>query len=166
MNVLAHDIQKVLTIIRRMHSDICHFPSKTLYGSKLKSDSTVASHLLADLPNANARTEEDTKEFLGTPIVFYDTAGCEFFERLEGDGDEGSRCNENEVTIVKTWVEQLVYYFRSNHSSQPAHFDLQVEMGIRPEQISVITPCVFAIISPTSKILMLLNTGTKLKWDC
>lgn len=59
---------------------------------------------------------------LQTPVVFFDTAGCEYFERLDGDGDEGSRCNENEVTIVKNWVEKLV------------------EVGIQPKQIAIITP--------------------------
>ena len=91
-----------------MHAQICEFPSKTLYRSKLKSHKSVAPHLLRDLPNAKAESEEDAKELLGTPVVFYDTAGCEFFERLDGDNDEGSRCNENEVTVVKTWVEKLV----------------------------------------------------------
>jgi hypothetical protein len=53
-------------------------------------------------------SEEDEKDLLGTPVIFYDTAGCEYFERLDGDGDEGSRCNENEAVVVKGWVEQLV----------------------------------------------------------
>jgi DNA polymerase alpha-associated DNA helicase A len=91
-----------------MHDQICAFPSKTLYGSKLKSHASVASHLLADLPNTQADSEEDKKEFLETPVVFFDTAGCEYFERLDGDGDEGSRCNENEATIVNNWIDKLV----------------------------------------------------------
>lgn len=91
-----------------MHSQICAFPSKTLYSSKLKSHSSVEGHLLQDLSNANATSEEDAKEILGTPVVFFDTAGCEYFERLDGDKDEGSRCNENEATIVKNWVDKLV----------------------------------------------------------
>jgi DNA polymerase alpha-associated DNA helicase A len=91
-----------------MHSKICAFPSKTLYSSKLTSHSSVEGHLLQDLPNAHAISEEDTKETLGTPVVFFDTAGCEYFERLDGDTDEGSRCNENEATVVKNWVDKLV----------------------------------------------------------
>lgn len=51
------------------------------------------------------------KEVLETPVVFFDTAGCEFFERVDGDGDEGSRCNENEATIVDKWVDSLVGHF-------------------------------------------------------
>jgi DNA polymerase alpha-associated DNA helicase A len=90
-----------------MHADICAFPSKTLYSSKLVSHSSVASHLLQDIPGVKADSE-DAKEILGTPVVFFDTAGCEYFERLEGDGEEGSRCNENEAMVVKAWVEKLV----------------------------------------------------------
>ena len=79
-----------------------------MYSNKLRSHESVASHLLSDLPNTSADGEEEEKEVLGTPVVFYDTAGCEYFERLEGDGDEGSRCNENEATVVKNWIERLV----------------------------------------------------------
>lgn len=93
-----------------MHEQICDFPSKTLYGTKLKSHSSVASHLLQDLPNTEAKSE-DAKEFLESPVVFFDTAGCEYFERLDGDGDEGSRCNENEGTIVANWIQNLVCPF-------------------------------------------------------
>jgi DNA polymerase alpha-associated DNA helicase A len=91
-----------------MHSQICTFPSKTLYSSKLLSHTSVEGHLLMDLPNTQADTEDDEKEMLATPVVFFDTAGCEYFERLDGDGDEGSRCNENEATVVKNWIEKLV----------------------------------------------------------
>lgn len=95
-----------------MHAEICGFPSKTLYASKLKSHESVASHLLRDLPNTKEfvtkEREDIVKEVLGTPVVFFDTAGCEYYERLDGDGDEGSRCNENEATVVKAWTERLV----------------------------------------------------------
>jgi hypothetical protein len=95
-----------------MHAQICQFPSKTLYASKLKSHDSISSHLLRDLPNTTpfveTKDEETIKEILGTPVVFFDTAGCEYYERLEGDGDEGSRCNENEATVVKEWTEKLV----------------------------------------------------------
>ena len=94
-----------------MHNQICAFPSKTLYGSKLKSHASVASHLLHDLSNAKADSDADEKDLLQTPVVFFDTAGCEYFERLDGDGDEGSRCNENEGTIVSNWVDKLVGLF-------------------------------------------------------
>ena len=91
-----------------MHEQICAFPSQTLYSSKLKSHPSVASRLLRDLPETKAESEEDENYVLSTPVVFFDTAGCEYFERLDGDGDEGSRCNENEAAVVKEWVEKLV----------------------------------------------------------
>ncbi|KAF8065235.1 P-loop containing nucleoside triphosphate hydrolase protein [Lyophyllum atratum] len=115
-------IKRMLNVQYRMHSQICAFPSKVLYSSKLTSHTSVEGHLLQDLSNTHADTEDDEKEMLATPVVFFDTAGCEYFERLEGDGDEGSRCNENEATVVKNWVEKLV------------------EVGLTPDQIAVITP--------------------------
>lgn len=122
-----------------MHAQICAFPSKTLYSSKLQSHSSVAARLLQDLPNTHADSEEDVKDMLQTPVVFFDTAGCEYFERLDGDGDEGSRCNENEVTIVKNWVEKLVSY--PSISWALTHI-VKVEVGIQPNEIAIITPYV------------------------
>ncbi|KAJ7130315.1 AAA domain-containing protein [Mycena epipterygia] len=115
-------IKRMLQVQYRMHADICAFPSQTLYGSKLTSASSVASHLLRDLPETHAESTDDEKEILGTPVVFFDTAGCEYFERTEGDGDEGSRCNENEATVVKNWVDKLI------------------GAGVLPKQIAVISP--------------------------
>lgn len=115
------NIKRMLQVQYRMHSQICEFPSKTLYGSKLESHDSVASHLLSDVVQAEA-DEETIKEVLETPVVFFDTAGCEYFERLEGDGDEGSRCNENEATAVKQWIDKLT------------------SMGVLASQIAVITP--------------------------
>ncbi|KAG2108483.1 AAA domain-containing protein [Suillus discolor] len=120
------DIKRLLNVQYRMHSQICQFPSKTLYASKLVSHQSVRSHLLKDLPTVSAFTaskDEDTiKEILGTPVVFYDTTGCEYFERVDGDNDEGSRCNENEAAVVSKWVERLV------------------GAGLLPSQIALITP--------------------------
>lgn len=115
------NIKRMLQVQYRMHSQICEFPSKTLYESKLESHDSVASHLLSDVVQAEG-DEETIKEVLETPVVFFDTAGCEYFERLEGDGDEGSRCNENEATVVKQWIDKLT------------------NMGVLASQIAVITP--------------------------
>ncbi|KAI8998635.1 P-loop containing nucleoside triphosphate hydrolase protein [Trametes punicea] len=115
-------IKRMLTVQYRMHAQIAAFPSKVMYYGKLMSHPSVASHLLKDLPNTRSNSEDDEKEILGTPVVFYDTAGCEYFERVEGDNDEGSRCNENEASVVKMWVDQLA------------------SAGVLPSQIAVITP--------------------------
>ena len=97
----------------RMHEKICEFPSKMLYQSRLKSDPSVATHLLSDLKNVQARNDSEdnpasSPEILETPIVFIDTAGCEYFERNVEGNDEGSKLNENEAMLVKAWVEKLV----------------------------------------------------------
>jgi DNA polymerase alpha-associated DNA helicase A len=96
-----------IQLIVRMHSKIAEFPSKVMYDSRLITHSSVATHLLRHLPNITTASE-DVQETLETPIVFFDTAGCEYFERLDGDSDDGSRCNENEATIVHNWVATLV----------------------------------------------------------
>lgn len=94
-----------MSSITRMHTKIAEFPSKVMYHSRLITHSSVATHLLRDLPNITTTSDD---EILENPVVFFDTAGCEYFEKLEGEGDEGSRCNENEATIVHNWVASLV----------------------------------------------------------
>lgn len=95
----------LIKLTPRMHTKIAEFPSKVMYDSRLITHSSVAAHLLRDLPTITTTSDDDILE---TPVVFFDTAGCEYFEKLEGEGDEGSRCNENEATIVHNWVESLV----------------------------------------------------------
>ncbi|KAF8752000.1 P-loop containing nucleoside triphosphate hydrolase protein [Rhizoctonia solani] len=115
-------IKRMLTTQYRMHQKIASFPSETLYGSALISHESVASHLLRDLPGVSA--DQGLAEVTSEPVVFFDTAGCEFYERVDGEGDrdEGSRSNENEATLVKKWVEELV------------------SAGLPPAQIAIITP--------------------------
>ncbi|KAF9070139.1 P-loop containing nucleoside triphosphate hydrolase protein [Rhodocollybia butyracea] len=142
-------IKRMLNVQYRMHDQICTFPSRTLYSNKLTSHSSVAKHLLLDLPETqdNGSTsvkstidEETRKEVLGTPVTFFDTAGCEYFERVDGDGDEGSRCNENEATVVKQWVDALV------------------AAGVGPERIAVITPYQAQVTLLTSLLRPLYGT--------
>ncbi|KAJ4489956.1 AAA domain-containing protein [Lentinula aciculospora] len=144
-------IKRMLNVQYRMHNQICTFPSRTLYSNKLTSHPSVAEHLLLDLLQTQGVTltsdEETRKEILGTPVTFFDTAGCEYLERLDGesssrssDGDEGSRCNENEATIVKQWVEDLV------------------EAGVGPGCIAVITPYQAQVTLLTSLLRPLYGT--------
>lgn len=79
-----------------------------MYHNKLTPHSSVAEHLLLDLPNTKASSDDEEKELLATPVTFYDTAGCEYFERVDDDADEGSRRNENEATVVQNYVADLV----------------------------------------------------------
>lgn len=89
---------------------ICEFPSKMLYGSRLRSDDSVANHLLKDLETI-VDSNDTEPELLSAPIVFHDTSGCEYFERSVENEDDGSKFNENEATIVKSWLEKLVSAF-------------------------------------------------------
>ncbi|TCD62127.1 hypothetical protein EIP91_007302 [Steccherinum ochraceum] len=114
-------VKRMLNVQYRMHKRIVTFPSRKMYDSRLRSHPSVSSRLLRDLPNITD-TRDDDDDILSTPVVFFDTAGCEYFERTEGDSDEGSKCNENEVTIVKNWADQLI------------------AAGVLPSQIAVITP--------------------------
>lgn len=115
-------IKRMLNVQYRMHAQIAAFPSKVMYHKKLTSHASVSAHLLRDLPNTSATSEDEETELLGTPVAFFDTSGCEYFERVEGDGDDGSRCNENEVMVVKNYLEQLA------------------GVGVLPSQIAIISP--------------------------
>lgn len=110
-----------------MNDTICAFPSSTLYSSKLSSDPSVATRLLSD----DKSDKDAVQDTLGHPVVFFDTAGCEFYERVDtaaGDSkskvssDEGSKCNANEVEVVRAWVTELV------------------ASGVPPNEIAIITP--------------------------
>jgi DNA polymerase alpha-associated DNA helicase A len=126
-----------------MNEYICAFPSSTLYSSKLLSDPSVASRLLSD-NHPNKDTVQDT---LGHPVVFFDTSGCEFYERVDStaggseskiSNDEGSKCNANEVEVVRAWVTELV------------------TSGVAPSEIAIITPSV-----PT-RVLWVYADGVRL----
>lgn len=94
--------------ISRMHKSICAYPTKALYNDKLISDASVADHLLIDLAEEQYKQDADYIDILGSPVVFFDTSGCEYFEKSASANDEGSKYNENEGTLVKSWLESLV----------------------------------------------------------
>ncbi|KAJ8091832.1 hypothetical protein PM082_021068 [Marasmius tenuissimus] len=117
-------VKRMLQVQYRMNDRICEFPSQTLYDKKLISDPEVAERLLSDIITEE-KTDTDDIEDLEAPVVFYDTAGQEFYdveEQGEGGFGGGSRYNENEASVVKQWVTRLL------------------ESGIGPGQITVITP--------------------------
>ena len=77
----------------------------------MQTDHTTENVDQGSMSLGTRRRGDDDDDILSNPVVFFDTAGCEYYERTEGDSDEGSKCNENEVTIVKNWVDQLVRDF-------------------------------------------------------
>ncbi|GAM87804.1 hypothetical protein ANO11243_058320 [Dothideomycetidae sp. 11243] len=125
LDIHGGDIKRMLTTQYRMHEKIMQFPSDSLYEGKLAAAEAVKHRLLEGLPYEVQKTE-DTSE----PLVFYDTQGGEFFEKIEDNespttkssllGD--SKSNPSEAEVVRTHVEKLV------------------DAGIKPEDIAVITP--------------------------
>ncbi|CEL04662.1 Putative DNA helicase [Aspergillus calidoustus] len=117
-------IKRMLTTQYRMHENIMRFPSDELYDSKLIAAENVKARLLKDLPYEVQETD-DTKE----PVVFWDTQGGDFPEKVEDEdiakkeallGE--SKSNEMEALVVARHVDNLV------------------QAGVRPEDIAVITP--------------------------
>jgi superfamily I DNA and/or RNA helicase len=98
----------------RMNAAIMEFSSLEFYEAEWVADSTVASHLLIDLPGVmhTALTE--------SPLEFIDTAGASFDEEIEPDGQ--SRLNRREADLVAVKVHALL------------------EAGVTASQIGVITP--------------------------
>ncbi|KAF3048454.1 hypothetical protein E8E11_006432 [Didymella keratinophila] len=121
------DIKRMLTTQYRMHEAIMRFPSDTLYDSQLVAADAVKDRLLTDLPY-DVQETEDTKE----PLVFWDTQGGDFPEKLEDEGVIGkggkgmslgdSKSNEAEAALVKMHVGNLI------------------AAGVREEDVAVITP--------------------------
>ncbi|KAL4964836.1 putative DNA helicase [Aspergillus stella-maris] len=117
-------IKRMLTTQYRMHESIMRFPSDELYEAKLVAADNVKARLLKDLPYEMQETD-DTKE----PVVFWDTQGGDFPEKVE-DEDMAkkekllgeSKSNDMEAMVVARHVDNLV------------------EAGVRPEDIAVITP--------------------------
>ncbi|KAF2154048.1 DNA helicase [Myriangium duriaei CBS 260.36] len=125
LDIHGSDIKRMLTTQYRMHEKIMRFPSDSLYEGKLKAAEAVRQRLLADLPYEVEKMEDTTE-----PVVFYDTQGGDFFEKVDDDepgtskssllGD--SKSNPLEAEVVRTHVEKLI------------------GAGVKPEDIAVITP--------------------------
>lgn len=116
-------IKRMLTIQYRMHEKIMAFPSEELYESKLMAADDVKLRLLNGLPGVD--DTEDTRE----PLIFFDTQGGDFPEKIEDEeatkklsslGE--SKSNDGEAALVKMHVDNLV------------------SAGVKPEDIAVVTP--------------------------
>jgi len=90
-----------------MHERIMAFPSHEMYDNLLIADDAVKGRLLSDLV---AEPSEAQADELIEPLVFFDTAGADFFERSDAEDSlhADSKSNENEATIVVRHVDALV----------------------------------------------------------
>src|SRR5690606_20580779 len=98
----------------RMHESIMRFSSEQFYDGELIADVSVKSHRLCDLPHVTHN--ESTEKIL----EFWDTAGAEWSEELEPDGE--SKRNPKEAKWVVEQVQELL------------------DAGLRAEEIAVIAP--------------------------
>ena len=122
LRLLGPSIKRMLTVQYRMHEQIMAFPSEELYDAELIAADSVKSRLLTDLPYEVKETDDT-----GEPLVFLDTQGGDFPEKVEADnGDKGllgdSKSNEMEALLVEMQVKNLV------------------EAGVQTTDIAVITP--------------------------
>lgn len=131
----------------RMNERIACFPSETLYDNRLISSQTVAKRTLLTLRPVPDEVRDDAKETLEPTVVFFDTAGCEFFERSEAGANddiklvkgalgEGSKSNENEAVVVVKWAKKLVGFLWLCESL----FFVKISLGIPAAEVAVVTP--------------------------
>ena len=110
----GESIFRRLTVQYRMHESIMKFSSSTFYESSLIADVSVRAHRLCDLPQV---TETP---LTSDPIELIDTAGAEFDEQVEADGE--SKLNPQEANLIVQLVRELL------------------AAGLRGDQIAIIAP--------------------------
>ena len=93
-------LARQLTVQHRMHQQIMDFSSQTFYAGTLLAHATVQMHLLSDLPSVQATPLTET------PVHFIDTAGADYQEMQEADGE--SRYNPGEADLVQRKVTELI----------------------------------------------------------
>ncbi|MEZ6120453.1 MAG: AAA domain-containing protein [Pirellulaceae bacterium] len=107
------NVTSLLNVQYRMHQDIMSFSSQQFYEDKLVADASVCEHTLLDLPQIDAEID-------ARAIEFYDTAGADFVEEAEADGE--SRFNRREAKFLIWKLERLI------------------KAGVTQDQIAVIAP--------------------------
>ncbi|MBN1688269.1 MAG: AAA family ATPase [Candidatus Omnitrophica bacterium] len=113
-NVLDKACQIRLDVQYRMHEHIMRFSSKEFYENELVAHPSVKAHTLADLPRIQKSEATDS------PIIFLDTAGLGYEEKVEPGSD--SRYNSEEAGLVLKEYEKLLV------------------LGVSPREIAIISP--------------------------
>ncbi|MBC8151944.1 MAG: AAA family ATPase [Bacteroidetes bacterium] len=106
----------------RMHTQIMGYSSRVFYGDKLKAHASVATHAL--FPGDSA-------------LLFIDTAGCGFEEKLEGT----SSTNPEEAALLIKHLSQAVaelsqVYTPANFPSIAIISPYKQQLGVLNEQLS------------------------------
>ncbi len=97
---LGENVLHLLEVQYRMHSAIMGFSSAEFYASKLIAHTSVAGHLLAEMSSVAATA------LTSTSLEFVDTAGANYDEELDPDGE--SRLNLAEAKLVCRRVQSLL----------------------------------------------------------
>ncbi len=114
MTLRGQNFSSKLSVQYRMHEAIMSFSSREFYQGDLIADAAVREHLLHELEHVTALP---ATEF---PVEFIDTAGAEYDEELEPDGE--SRRNPREAALAVRKVQALL------------------ECGVAPREIAIISP--------------------------
>jgi len=114
VNTHKTEVTRMLTTQYRMNSLIMSWSSQALYSGQLTAATSVANHLLSDLPKISS------SEMTNTVLLFIDTAGCSMEEMTTSN--KISKANEGEAALVCHHVKCLV------------------EQGVDVEDIAVVTP--------------------------
>ncbi|RMZ23603.1 hypothetical protein D0859_12350 [Hortaea werneckii] len=135
-------IKRMLTTQYRMHELIMAFPSSALYSSRLQAADSVRTRLLKDLPYPVDDTD-DTRE----PLVFWDTQGGDFPEKVEDDepaaSDSGAGGGGTGTGTGKKRASSLLSESKINpHEASLVshHVRNLIQSGVKAEDIAVITP--------------------------
>ena len=94
----GEQVTRMLDVQYRMHQQIMQFSSDYFYDGQLASHQSVAEHLISE------RFKGATKEF-DSPVTFVDTAGANWSEEVEPDGE--SKMNANEARFVIDEVQKM-----------------------------------------------------------
>ncbi|MEZ4622129.1 MAG: AAA domain-containing protein [Caldilineaceae bacterium] len=125
-----------LTVQYRMHTQIMDFSSRAFYAESLMAHPTVADQLLCDLRQVTSTP------LTTTPIHFIDTAGADYNETVEEEGE--SRFNEQEALLVGRKVTELL------------------DAGLLPTQICVISPYAAQVRLLREQLTLLLDQGLEI----
>jgi predicted DNA helicase len=93
-------VTRRLGVQYRMHQQIMQFSSQEFYDAALVADATVVSHLLTDIEGV-AETA-----LTHSPTILIDTAGADYDEELEPDGE--SRRNPQEAQLAISKAQALI----------------------------------------------------------
>ncbi|KAF3688758.1 DNA-binding protein SMUBP-2 [Channa argus] len=121
IQMYGDSVVRMLTVQYRMNSAIMDWASTQMYQGKLTAHSSVARHLLKDLPGVTCVEETSM------PLLLIDTAGCGLSEMEVTD--EQSKGNRGEVDIVELHIKALTAAgVKAKDIAVIAPYNLQVDL--------------------------------------